>query len=195
MFSKEEIVKLQQKIDDLSDSLKLISERQNSQYTDIVMQLNKIEDEIHSMNEEMPAGLSSDELYSIARTAVIAAGKASTSYIQRKLGIGYSRAAMLMETLQKRGVIGPENGSKPREILIRDADITPITDDCENDDRYEEAREVVVSAGTASTSYIQRKLGIGYAHAAKLMDMLEENEVIGPADGSKPREIIEKAAS
>jgi DNA segregation ATPase FtsK/SpoIIIE-like protein len=159
------------------------------------MQLNKIEDEIHSMNEEMPVGLSGDELYSIARTAVIAAGKASTSYIQRKLGIGYSRAAMLMETLEKRGVIGPENGSKPREILIKDADITPLTDDYENDDRYEEAREAVVSAGTASTSYIQRKLGIGYSHAAKLMDMLEDNEVIGPADGSKPREIIEKAAS
>ena len=190
MFSKEEIVKLQQKIDDLSDSLKLISERQNSQYTDIVMQLNKIEDAIHSANENMPEGLTTDELYSLARTVVIAAGKASASYIQRKLGVGYSRAVNLMDTLEKRGVIGPANGSKPREILITDADITPITDDCENDDRYEEAREAVVSAGKASTSYIQRKLGIGYSHAAKLMDMLEEKEVIGPANGSEPRAVL-----
>lgn len=190
MFSKEEIVKLQQKVDDLSDSLKLISERQNSQYTDIGMQLNKIEDEIHSMNEEMPAGLSSDELYSIARTAVIAAGKASASHIQRKLGIGYSRAVNLMDTLEKRGVIGPENGSKPREILITDADIKPITDDCENDDKYEEAREAVISAGEASTPYLQRKLGIGYSRAAHLMDMLEEKEIIGPANGSEPRDVL-----
>jgi S-DNA-T family DNA segregation ATPase FtsK/SpoIIIE len=60
----------------------------------------------------------------------------------------------------------------------------------EEDDLYEAAREEVTSAGKASTSYIQRKLGVGYSRAAKLMDMLEEHGVIGPANGSKPREII-----
>lgn len=58
-----------------------------------------------------------DDMYEAAREAVIAAGKASTSYIQRKLGVGYSRAARLMDILEQRGVIGPANGSKPREIL------------------------------------------------------------------------------
>ena len=60
----------------------------------------------------------------------------------------------------------------------------------EEDDMYEPAREAVISAGKASTSYIQRKLGVGYSRAAKLMDMLEERGVIGPANGSKPREIM-----
>ena len=55
---------------------------------------------------------------------------------------------------------------------------------------YEDAREAVVSAGKASTSYLQRKLGVGYSRAAKLMDMLEERGVIGPANGSKPREVF-----
>ena len=59
----------------------------------------------------------------------------------------------------------------------------------EEDELYEPAREAVVSAGKASTSYIQRKLGVGYSRAAKLMDMLEERGVIGPANGSKPREV------
>ncbi|MEI6396679.1 MAG: DNA translocase FtsK 4TM domain-containing protein [Candidatus Taylorbacteria bacterium] len=58
-----------------------------------------------------------DELYESAKEAVIAAGKASTSYIQRKLGVGYSRAAKLMDILEDQGVIGPANGSKPREIM------------------------------------------------------------------------------
>ncbi len=58
-----------------------------------------------------------DELYEAAREAVMAAGKASTSYIQRKLGVGYSRAAKLMDLLEDQGVIGPANGSKPREII------------------------------------------------------------------------------
>lgn len=58
-----------------------------------------------------------DELYEAAREAVTAAGKASTSYIQRKLGVGYSRAAKLMDLLEEHGVIGPANGSKPREVM------------------------------------------------------------------------------
>jgi len=60
----------------------------------------------------------------------------------------------------------------------------------EEDEMYEPAREAVMAAGKASTSYIQRKLGVGYSRAAKLMDMLEERGVIGPANGSKPREVI-----
>ncbi len=60
----------------------------------------------------------------------------------------------------------------------------------DDDDLYESAKETVIEAGKASTSYIQRKLGIGYSRAAKLMDMLESRSVIGPARGSKPREIL-----
>jgi len=58
-----------------------------------------------------------DELYEPAREAVIEANKASTSFLQRKLGIGYSRAAKLMDLLEGHGVISPANGSKPREII------------------------------------------------------------------------------
>jgi S-DNA-T family DNA segregation ATPase FtsK/SpoIIIE len=63
------------------------------------------------------------------------------------------------------------------------------------DDKYDEAKEVVLQAGKASTSFLQRKLGIGYSRAAKLMDMLEERGVIGPQSGSKPREVIGAARS
>ena len=57
---------------------------------------------------------------------------------------------------------------------------------------YEDARMTVIEAGKASTSYLQRKLGIGYARAAKLIDMLEERHVIGAGNGAKPREVLEK---
>lgn len=60
------------------------------------------------------------------------------------------------------------------------------------DDLYEEAREIVIRSGKASTSYLQRKLRIGYARAARLMDILEENNVIGPGEGAKPREVLIK---
>ena len=59
-----------------------------------------------------------DELFDDAKYAVMEAGKASTSYLQRKLRIGYSRAARLMDILEEQGVIGPADGSRPREILV-----------------------------------------------------------------------------
>ena len=65
-------------------------------------------------------------------------------------------------------------------------------DDGNEDDLYEDARMTVIEAGKASTSFIQRKLGVGYARAAKLVDMLEERGVVGPGHGAKPREILEK---
>jgi S-DNA-T family DNA segregation ATPase FtsK/SpoIIIE len=64
----------------------------------------------------------------------------------------------------------------------------------DDDELYEEAREIVMQAGKASTSYLQRKLRIGYARAARLIDLLEEKGVIGPGSGAKPREVIGSAA-
>ncbi len=61
-----------------------------------------------------------------------------------------------------------------------------------DDNLYEEARHLVIKIGKASSSYLQRKLKIGYARAARILDMLEERGVVGPADGAKPREILIK---
>ncbi|HRH55801.1 MAG TPA: DNA translocase FtsK 4TM domain-containing protein [Candidatus Paceibacterota bacterium] len=71
-----------------------------------------------------------------------------------------------------------------------DAIMMASDDDDADDDLFGAAREAVEEAGRASTSYLQRKLRIGYSRAARLMDLLEERGVIGPADGSRPREIL-----
>jgi S-DNA-T family DNA segregation ATPase FtsK/SpoIIIE len=63
----------------------------------------------------------------------------------------------------------------------------------DDDALYEEARMIVIEAGKASTSYIQRKLKVGYARAARLMDMLEERGIIGASDGAKPREVLDSS--
>ncbi|HAS81048.1 MAG: translocase FtsK/SpoIIIE protein [Candidatus Nomurabacteria bacterium GW2011_GWE1_32_28] len=64
--------------------------------------------------------------------------------------------------------------------------------DDDEDEMYEEARQCVIEAGKASTSYLQRKLKLGYARAARLMDTLQERGVISAGDGAKPREVLEK---
>ena len=58
-----------------------------------------------------------DPLYNQALDIVVQSGKASASYIQRRLKIGYNRAARLVEEMEARGIVGPANGSKPREII------------------------------------------------------------------------------
>ena len=73
-----------------------------------------------------------DELLEAVKAEVITSRKASTSYIQRKFGVGYSRAAKLIDALQERGVVGPQNGSKPREVLVGgDMDSTTPVDNTE----------------------------------------------------------------
>ena len=60
----------------------------------------------------------------------------------------------------------------------------------DEDELFEEAKEIIVNAGKASTSLLQRRLRIGYSRAASILDMLEENGIISPSNGSKPREIL-----
>jgi S-DNA-T family DNA segregation ATPase FtsK/SpoIIIE len=83
---------------------------------------------------------------------------------------------------------GEAGGTNPlfAASLHDDSDVAEGDDD----ELYEQAREEVVKAGRASTSLLQRRLRIGYGRAARLVDMLEERGVVGPADGSKPRQVI-----
>lgn len=59
-----------------------------------------------------------------------------------------------------------------------------------DDEMYNEAKETVVMAGKASASLLQRRLRVGYARAARLLDILEQQGIIGPPDGAKPRDVL-----
>ncbi|WP_147707624.1 DNA translocase FtsK, partial [Microvirga massiliensis] len=63
-------------------------------------------------------GLEASDLYDQAVAIVLRHKKASTSYIQRRLQIGYNRAASIMERMEKEGVVGPANHAGKREILL-----------------------------------------------------------------------------
>ncbi len=59
-----------------------------------------------------------------------------------------------------------------------------------SDELYESAKQIVISSKKASSSLLMRRLSIGYARSARLIDMLEEHGVVGPPDGSKPRTVL-----
>ncbi len=98
--------------------------------------------------------------------------KRITDYVSEQASPMYDDAFVLLE-----GVEGNEDGA-----VIGVAD----------DPLYEEIKEYVVEAQKASTSLLQRRFGIGYNRAARMIDCLEQNGVIGPANGSKPREVFLK---
>ena len=61
-----------------------------------------------------------------------------------------------------------------------------------DDDLYQDAVRVVCEMGRASTSTLQRRLRVGYGRAARLIDLMEKDGIVGPPDGSKPREVLKK---
>lgn len=69
-----------------------------------------------------------DLLFGEAKKTVIQAKKASASLLQRRLRVGYARAARLLDILEEKGVIGPSDGAKPREVLVKDEINGPLTD-------------------------------------------------------------------
>lgn len=124
MFSNDkEIKQLRNDVQDVVDRIDALTEKQNSQFAEIMTKLTELHkaiDKIEVENENEWDGLGTeDELYEEAKKVVIDIGKASTSLLQRKFSVGYARAASLIHTLEEEGVIGPGEGSKPREILIK----------------------------------------------------------------------------
>jgi S-DNA-T family DNA segregation ATPase FtsK/SpoIIIE len=77
-----------------------------------------------------------------------------------------------------------DNVGKPEE---KSAEAMEVSD---RDQLFDEAARFVVQNGQASTSMLQRRFRIGFSRAGRLVDMMERDGIIGPADGSKPREIL-----
>ncbi len=63
-------------------------------------------------------------------------------------------------------------------------------EDPERDDLYEKAIQLVATTGQASASFIQRRLRVGYPRAARMIEMMEEDQIVGPSSGGKPREVL-----
>ncbi|HEY4524142.1 MAG TPA: DNA translocase FtsK 4TM domain-containing protein [Candidatus Paceibacterota bacterium] len=82
----------------------------------------------------------------------------------------------------------------PLVDLARKDSLTPefAGANADDDELYEAAKEIVTSTGKASASFLQRRLKIGYARAARLLDLLEEAGIIGPGEGAKPRQVYEQ---
>jgi S-DNA-T family DNA segregation ATPase FtsK/SpoIIIE len=98
--------------DDINKVIKFVCDQAPASY--LIESFDKMRKEDALSEEDEPR----DSLYEMAKTVVVDTKNASTTFLQRKLKIGYARAASLMDELEQKGVIGPQEGSKPRRILI-----------------------------------------------------------------------------
>ncbi|HBB37802.1 MAG: Cell division protein FtsK/SpoIIIE [Candidatus Magasanikbacteria bacterium GW2011_GWD2_43_18] len=69
-----------------------------------------------------------DPLFDEAQDAILESGKASASYLQRRMRIGYARAARILDELEEAGIIGPADGAKPREVLVTEKQVSSTMD-------------------------------------------------------------------
>lgn len=101
----------------------------------VKLEYNQVDDE-SELSDEIEAGISNesgqlmldsneddDPLYEEARILVTQSKKASASFLQRRLKIGYARAARLIDIMEDRGIVGPPDGAKPREVYIKDEEV------------------------------------------------------------------------
>jgi len=159
-----------------------------------------------------------DPLLLEAVKLVVESDNASASFLQRKMSLGYARAAQILDQLQFLGIIGPADGAKPRKILIAEVSqietltqprtltheelqekvqelemkVEKITSalqglslgvsdnkDDDMDEFFEEASKLAKeNNGKLTASELQRKLNIGYARAARILDELKEEDII-----------------
>lgn len=110
---------------EVRDVVNFLKNQISAEYDESVIE--EIEKNLPSVKGEKASGGSPDEeegsenfdpMFEEAVEAVIENGQASTSYLQRRLKLGYGRAARVMDEMEQMGIIGPQDGSKPRKVLI-----------------------------------------------------------------------------
>ncbi len=145
---------------------------------------NELEDSVEDLENTTNPTYDEDDLdpfYERAVEIVTQSGKASASLLQRRLDIGYARAARLIDVLETKGIVGVAEGSKPRQVFSSPTEAEPL---------FEEAVKLGQKDGKISPAMLQRNLQIGYARAARIIDLLESGGYVGRADGAKPRPML-----
>lgn len=127
LFSKPEYAKPQRlqgcfvSEDEIESVVEFLKEQGEPEYHQEILKTNLITQGASAPDGSGGSSSADDPLLWDAAEIVVSSGLGSTSNIQRRLSVGYSRAGRIMDMLEEKGIVGPPNGSKPREVLVSDA--------------------------------------------------------------------------
>ena len=144
----------------------------NFALNDLIITLRTVEESLESLHREVQQVRSQYERPIIIRELIQKVKSDNITYLNPSgvraiYPISHEEADIILKELRDRGLV------KTHE-----------------DDLYDEVKIWIKTQAKISTSYLQRRFKIGYAAAARVMDQLEENGIIGPQDGTKPRKIL-----
>jgi S-DNA-T family DNA segregation ATPase FtsK/SpoIIIE len=109
--------------EDIENIIKYVSSQQSPQYENMSL----VQEEIVTRTVYMKA--SDDPLYSEMLEYAVRAGSVSASKLQRQFGVGFNRASKIIDEFEEAGIVGPQKGSKPREVLIKMEGVTPDSEE------------------------------------------------------------------
>lgn len=132
---------------DIDSVASFLRKKARPDYTDVATQISTA-----TLGSSARGYEDTDELLEDAKEVILRADKASASLLQRRLRVGYARAARILDILEEEGFIGPAEGAKPREVLVSQTDYQPeadeplaheekIEEDNDEDDGYEETED------------------------------------------------------
>jgi S-DNA-T family DNA segregation ATPase FtsK/SpoIIIE len=116
-------------LSDINNVTDFIKEETLKAEVEVDDEIESFEQKMISSTQEKHTDLQSNPELVQAINIVIESGKASTSYLQRRMSIGYTKAARFMDTMEEMGVVGPQNNSKPRDVLINSIDELQTADE------------------------------------------------------------------
>lgn len=171
-------------LDDIKTELADVAQALSGSIIGLQGRQSEIEGKVEDLENTASPTYDEDDLdpfYEQAVKIVTESGSASASLLQRRLEIGYARAARIIDVLETKGVVGAAEGSKPRQVFSSPTEAEPL---------FEEAVKLGQKEGKISPAMLQRNLQIGYARAARMIDLLETEGYVGRADGAKPRPML-----
>jgi S-DNA-T family DNA segregation ATPase FtsK/SpoIIIE len=117
MNKNDDLADILAQLMEITERFKTMSEKYDAHYTEIILAAREIKDTLGQSKVTLE---DEAELYDQAKSFVIEYQRASTTALQRYLRIGYSRAARLMDELEKQGVVSSGGGAKPRKVLMKE---------------------------------------------------------------------------
>lgn len=188
----------------MPDEKDLKIEHLEKEIVDLKIRLKRIEDFLLDSHSEIdPRDYiqeTTDSSFEEALQLILQFNTASASFLQRKMSIGYAAAARLLDSMESKGFVSPPDGAKPREVYLDNiqkyfsSEVSDVLKKplfgTNSNELLEKAIKIIRENQKASATFLQKKMDIGYARAARLIDEIEEKGIISKFEEGKPRKVL-----
>lgn len=156
---------------------------------DLEKRLKDLEDYVYNFDDFLPARSLVDK----AKNYIEKLETVSSEDLTKRFHIPEVRAKKLIELFIEYGfLVKDEKGNLKTNKEAFQTFVEPTFFEGDDDSLFDKGVEIVMTVDKASASLLQRRLSIGYAIAARMLDQMEAKGIVGPAEGAKPRQVLKR---